>query len=136
MPSRSKQDLNVTLVTAFEQAVREYERLYPEAPQPFLTCTYRSDAEQEALFAKGRTEKGSKVTNARAGQSPHNFKPSFAFDIAFIGLNKKLDWSDKLFKTFADIIKRTSPSVEWGGDWSKFKDLPHYELKGWKNLAR
>lgn len=135
MPSRSKQDLNVTLVTAFEQAVKEYERLYPEAPQPFLTCTYRSDAEQEALYAKGRTEKGAKVTNARAGQSPHNYKPSFAFDIAFIGLNKKLDWSDHLFKTFADIIKRISPNIEWGGDW-KFKDAPHWELKGWKGLVR
>lgn len=135
MPSRNKADLNVILVTAFEQAVREYERLYPEASQPFLTCTYRSDAEQEALYAKGRTEKGSKVTNARAGQSPHNYKPSFAFDIAFIGLNKKLDWSDHLFKTFADIIKLIEPAVECGIDW-KFKDAPHFELRGWKGMIR
>ena len=135
MPSRSKQDLNVTLVTAFEQASKEYERLYPNEPQPFITCTYRSNEEQTQLYAKGRTEKGSKVTNAQAGQSPHNFKPSFAFDIAFIGVNKKLDWSDKLFKNFADIIKRIAPSVECGIDW-KFKDAPHYELKGWKGMVK
>jgi hypothetical protein len=50
-------------------------------------------------------------------------------------VNKKLDWSDKLFKNFADIIKRIAPSVECGIDW-KFKDAPHYELKGWKGMVK
>ena len=136
MPSRSKNDLHPTLVTAYELAEHKFRTLYPEASQVFITCTYRSDAEQEALYAKGRTEKGSKVTNARAGQSPHNYNPSFAFDIAFIGLNKKLDWNDDLFKKFADCIKQLAPNVECGIDWSKLPDAPHYQLKNWKTFVK
>jgi len=127
MASRSKADLNPVLVQAYDKAVEKYEQTYPNAPQPFLTCTYRSNEEQEILF-----KKRPKVTNARAGQSPHNYKPSYAFDIAFIGVDKKLDWSPKLFKNFANIIAENS-QVEWGGNW-KFKDAPHFELKGWRSM--
>lgn len=127
MASRSKADLNPVLVQAYDKALEKYEQTYPNAPQPFLTCTYRSNEEQEILF-----KKRPKVTNARAGQSPHNYKPSYAFDIAFIGVDKKLDWSPKLFKNFANIIAE-NPQVEWGGNW-KFKDAPHFELKGWRSM--
>lgn len=37
------------------------------------TFGYRSYGEQDALFAQGRSIKGKKVTNARGGQSAHNF---------------------------------------------------------------
>jgi peptidoglycan L-alanyl-D-glutamate endopeptidase CwlK len=129
MASRSKEDLNSILVSAYEKAAKEYASLYPNASQPFITCTYRSNEEQEELF-----KKRPKVTNARAGQSPHNYNPSYAFDIAFISLSKKLDWTAKLFKNFADIITRIEPKVDWGGGWKNFKDAPHYELKGWRDM--
>jgi peptidoglycan L-alanyl-D-glutamate endopeptidase CwlK len=129
MPSRSKSDLNSILSVAYDRAVDKYQKLYPSSPQPFITCTHRSDEEQEELF-----KKRPKVTNARAGQSPHNYKPSYAFDIAFISLSKKLDWSPALFSNFAEIIKKIDSRVEWGGDWSRFKDAPHFELRGWRML--
>lgn len=129
MPSRSKSDLMPLLAQAYDLAVAKYQQTYPNAPQPFITCTFRSDEEQEKLFRKRP-----KVTNARAGQSPHNYKPSYAFDIAFIGLNKQLDWSNKHFANFATIIKAIEPQVEWGGDWAKFKDAPHFQLKNWNKL--
>lgn len=130
MASRSKADLHPVLVAAYDKAADEYSKVYPKAPQPFLTCTYRSNEEQDELF-----KKRPKVTNARAGQSPHNYNPSFAFDIAFIGLDKKLDWSSNLFKNFANIITTIEPKVDWGGNWEKFKDAPHFQLKGWKGMA-
>jgi peptidoglycan L-alanyl-D-glutamate endopeptidase CwlK len=116
------------LVAAYDKAARYYADLNPTAPQPFITCTHRTNEEQEQLF-----KQRPKVTNARAGQSPHNYKPSYAFDIAFIGLNKKLDWSPELFKNFAEIITVIEPQVEWGGNW-KFKDSPHFEVKNWSKL--
>lgn len=128
MPSRSKQDLHPLLVAAYDKAARYYADLNPTAPQPFITCTHRTNEEQEQLF-----KQRPKVTNARAGQSPHNYKPSYAFDIAFIGLNKKLDWSSALFKNFAEIITAIEPNIEWGGNW-KFKDAPHFEVKNWNKL--
>lgn len=132
--SRSKEDLHAELVRAFDESCKKFVFYYPNLPVPFLTCTRRTNEEQEQLYALGRTIPGKKVTNARAGQSPHNYSPSFAFDIGFINIRKKLDWSPHLFKKFADIITADFPQVLWGGDFQSFKDMPHFELKAWKNL--
>jgi peptidoglycan L-alanyl-D-glutamate endopeptidase CwlK len=130
--SRDKSELHSELVTAYELACTEYKRLYPDSPQPFITCTHRTDDEQNKLYAIGRTEKGSIVTNAQAGQSPHNFMPSMAFDIAFITLDKKLSWDSKHFRNFAGCLK--NDTVDWGGSW-KFTDNPHFELKAWSKIV-
>ena len=137
MASRSKSDLNEILADAYDKACAEYLQLYPSLPQPFLTCTYRSNDEQEATYAQGRTTKGPIITKARASESPHNYNPAAAFDIAFISLNKKLDWSSIQFKNFAAIITRIQPLIEWGGSWSKgFVDMPHYQLKQWRKYVK
>lgn len=125
MASRDKKDLRIELVNAYNEASDLYKSLYPNMPQPFITCTYRSNEEQNMLY-----NKVPKVTNAKAGQSPHNYNPSFAFDIAFITVDNKISWSSKYFKMFADCIK--SDVVSWGGSWINFKDAPHFELKNWK----
>lgn len=129
MASRDKKDLRLELVQAYEKAVEKYSALYPNEPQPFITCTFRSFEEQNKLF-----NSKPKVTNAKGGQSPHNYNPSFAFDIAFIGVNKKVVWTAKYFKMFADCIK--SDVVSWGGSWVSFKDAPHFELKNWKTYIK
>ena len=123
--------MNVILVDAFDKAVPTFKTTYPTLPQPFLTCTNRTFNEQEELYTHGRTAPGIIVTNARGGQSPHNHLPSLAFDIAFIGLNKQLDWHEDLFKKFADIIIAIEPRIEWGGSW-KFKDSPHFQLRNYE----
>lgn len=128
MASRDKKDLRPELVQAYEKAFEVYSKLYPNEPQPFITCTYRSGDEQNKLYTQVP-----KVTNAKAGQSPHNYNPSFAFDIAFIGVNKKVVWTAKYFKMFADCVKSSSDVTVWGGDWLKFSDKPHFELKMWRS---
>lgn len=145
MASRRLEDLNEILVAAYQKAKTEYDKKFPTAPQPFITCTFRSNEEQTALFNQPRDgkdnngngiidDRSEKVTQAQAGQSPHNFNPSFAFDIAFINpLTQKLDWSGKNFENFAKVAKEISPLVVWGGDW-QFKDAPHFELKDWKKF--
>jgi len=131
MASRKIQDLHLILGIAFEKAVLKYEELYPNSPIPFLTCTYRSNLEQDQLFSQVP-----KVTNAKAGQSPHNYLPSLAFDIAFLKTDKSLDWSNINFKRFADILAQIDDRIEWGGAWVKFKDAPHYQLKNWKSYLK
>jgi peptidoglycan LD-endopeptidase CwlK len=134
--SRDKKELHNELVRAFESSCAKFTNYYPHLPVPFITCTRRTNEEQNQLYAIGRTLPGKIVTNARAGQSPHNYTISFAFDIAFLNTaNKKggLDWSPHLFKKFADIITSDFPTVEWGGNW-KFKDAPHFQLKAWETL--
>ena len=134
MASRDIKDLHHVCAEAHTLASALYKERFPNDPQPFLTCTHRDNEEQTELYAQGKTKPGKIVNQAKAGQSPHNYKPSFAWDIAFINpLTKKLDWSDKLFRNYADCVKKVSSVIECGIDW-KFKDAPHYELKGWKTF--
>lgn len=131
MASRKKEDLHLILGIAYEKAIAKYSELYPYGSKPFLTCTYRSGEEQEQLF-----KQVPKVTNARAGESPHNYLPSLAFDLAFLNSNGSLDWSIDNFKNFAYILTSIDTRIEWGGSWLKFKDNPHYQLKGWKSYIK
>lgn len=113
----------------WEIAWREWELQYPDRPKPFLTCTHRSNEEQARLYAQGRTAPGPEVTKAKPGQSKHNSLPSEAFDIAFKNSDGGLDWSEYLFKDFAEIVKPLG--VKWGGDfgWKPGEgwDKPHFE---------
>lgn len=97
---------------------------------PFLvTQGLRTWEEQDALYAKGRTKApiGKKyiVTNAKGGQSYHNF--GLAIDIVILDAIGKADWdtSHPGWRLAADVGK--SLGLEWGGDWTSFKDLPHFQ---------
>ena len=92
----------------------------------------RTFAEQDALYAQGRTKPGAKVTNAKGGQSIHNY--GLAVDIVLIIDGKITSWDTK--KDFdkdkqADWMEVVSEfkkaGWEWGGDWRTFKDMPHFE---------
>ncbi len=92
----------------------------------------RTFAQQDALFAKGRTKPGPKVTNARAGFSNHNF--GIAWDIGiFSASDAYLDESPNYKK--AGKIGRDS-GLEWGGDWSGIVDEPHFQCKSSKTIAQ
>lgn len=126
MPSRNIQDCDIRLQQAWKQSLALYVSRYPDLPVPFITCTYRSEEEQLELYAQGRTKSGKIVTYIASG-GKHNVLPAQAFDVAF-KKNGKLDWSSHLFKKFSDIVKEVSDEVEWGGDWKRFKDMPHFEV--------
>ena len=82
---------------------------------------HRSNEEQAALYAQGRTAPGPIVTNAKAGESKHNQFPSRAIDVE--SSNQKM---------VAQLAK--SVGLEWGGDWhiklkdgTVFTDPPHFQ---------
>lgn len=92
-----------------------------------ITSTYRDAEAQNALYAQGRTKKGSIVTNAKAGQSWHNYR--LAFDIVPLR-NGKPVWGTKgadgkLWKDIANIGKACG--LEWAGDWKTFIEFPHFQ---------
>ena len=93
----------------------------------------RTVAEQQALYAQGRTKPGAIVTNIDGvtKKSKHNYSPSLAIDIA----PWPIDWNDiGRFKELAVVVKKAADTVgvaiQWGGDWKTFKDWPHWEIKG------
>lgn len=125
MASRDIRDCTELLQLVWEQTSKVYAEKYAGEPQPFLTCTFRSNEEQHKLYAQGRTAPGKIVTQIREN-GKHNVYPSRAFDIAF-KKEGKLDWSPIHFKRFAGLVSDLFDGVKWGGDWVKFKDLPHFE---------
>lgn len=100
-----------------------------------ITSTYRDHESQNALYAQGRTKPGNKVTNARGGQSWHNWR--VAFDIVPMQHGKPV-WGTagtdlKLWQSVGAIGRACG--LEWGGDWKRFKDLPHFQFTGGLTLA-
>lgn len=88
----------------------------------------RTYEEQNGLYHHGRNgNKQPIVTNARGGQSNHNF--GIAWDIGVFDSNGNYVANDKPYKSFAAIVLPLMDSIEWGGNWISFKDYPHYQLK-------
>ncbi|TYV04853.1 M15 family metallopeptidase [Listeria monocytogenes] len=88
---------------------------------------YRSKAEQDALYEQGRSKPGPIVTNAKGGQSNHNF--GVAVDLClYTNDGKDVIWetNTKRWKRVVAVAK--SVGFKWGGDWTSFKDYPHFEL--------
>jgi hypothetical protein len=98
-------------------------------------CTLRTHDEQDALYAKGRTEPGDIVTNARGGQSAHNW--GLAFD-AVPRVDGKPAWkepvSGALWQSYGHCAKVAG--LEWGGDWQSFKDAPHCQMPNWRDYVK
>lgn len=102
-----------------------------------FTRTLSSYAEQDEIFAQGRTKPGKIVTKARGGQSYHNF--ALAADICLLldrdgdGKFNEASWDtdhdfdgdgEADWQEVVAIFKRYG--WEWGGDWH-FKDTPHFQ---------
>ena len=118
------------------------QQLFNEVIKEF-DCTviygYRTPEEQFELFKKGRekrdgwwTKIGPTVTDKDGfiKKSKHNYLPAKAVDVCPF----PIDWNDiESFKLLAEVVKRKAKElgieVQWGGDWTSFKDYPHWEIK-------
>ncbi len=91
----------------------------------FVTEGARTMARQKELFKAG----ASKTLNSRHIPGADGF--SKAVDLA-VRLNGELRWDwplyDKLSRTMKRVAKEQMVPLEWGGDWPKFRDGPHYQL--------
>jgi len=92
-----------------------------------ITSTYRDLESQDALYAQGRTTPGSIVTNAKGGQSFHNYR--CAIDIVPL-VNGKADWngSHPVWAEIGEIGKECG--LDWAGEWKSFKELAHFQYTG------
>lgn len=107
--------------------------------QLVIVQDYRTYVQQDALYAKGRTASGSVVTNARGGQSNHNF--ALAVDVFPLWEDGKLHMDVKSDQKNIKILKKIAPigkgiGLEWGGDWKSIIDNPHFQLKTGKTMAQ
>lgn len=95
-----------------------------------IYCGLRTFKEQNELYAQGRTEAGRIITNARGGQSFHNYGKA----IDYVPLkNGKADWDDERnYKKCQDIgLTYGLRAISW--------ETPHLEdgsVASWRDLAK
>jgi len=121
--SRKLEDLHPKVAKLCDQFIKKCKSQNIDI---LITSTYRDHASQNALYAQGRTAPGKKVTNAKAGQSFHNWK--CAFDFCPL-VNGKPNWNDTALYTKCGEIAE-SVGLEWAGRWKTFKELAHCQYAG------
>ena len=93
-----------------------------------LTCGGRTVEAQKQMVAKG----ASTTMRSRHIIAPNGW--AHAVDLAFI-IKGVVKWDWPLYSKLAAAMKLAAVAekvpVEWGGDWKKFKDGPHFQLS-WK----
>jgi len=95
-----------------------------------IYCGLRTFKEQDDLYAQGRTEAGRIITNARGGQSFHNYGKA----IDYVPLKHgKADWDDEKNYARAQAIgaKLGLRAISW--------ETPHLEdgsVASWRDLAK
>ncbi len=108
----------------------------------------RTFKEQNDLYAQGRTKPGRRVTNAKGGQSNHNY--GLALDFAILldkdnnGTFETLSWDadadldkDKVADWLEIARAFKAAGWAWGGDFKSIIDKPHVEKtfgRSWKDL--
>ena len=90
---------------------------------------FRSVSEQNALYAKGRTEPGNIVTNAKGTSYSSMHQWGVAFDVIRNDGKGAYNDNDGWFSKVGKIGKALG--LEWGGDWVSPVDKPHFQLPQW-----
>ena len=123
-----------------DKLLSEYLEINSQLPKGVrlrFTSVFRTIKEQNELYAQGRTKSEPIVTNAKGGESIHNY--GLAFDIVILldedknGTFEKAVWNGTHFNKVVKYF--VSKGYEWGGSW-KFKDAPHFQIRGqnWNKL--
>ena len=101
-----------------------------------ITSTYRDQDAQAALFAQGRTAPGKRVTNAKPGQSFHNWR--VAFDVVPLRAGKPVWGTTGPDGVLWERIGKIGESVglEWAGRWDTFREFAHFQYTGGLSLAQ
>jgi len=135
MASRDINDLHPELQPICQQFLKQ---CLQDGIDVLVTCTFRSYEEQDRLYAQGRSMPGAIVTNAKGGQSAHNYMLSDgtfaakAFDVVPLRQGKCI-WGTsghdgEIWQAIGKI------GMDLGLNWygtagSKFKEFPHFQMK-------
>jgi hypothetical protein len=108
-------------------------KVLPEEWQPYYGL--RSFNEQTALWNHGRSVPGKIVTNAKGGESPHNYGCASDWTLWLNSGPVWMDAKDPRWKVYVDAIKKVG--LRSGSTFSN-ADYPHNELSidcSWKHVA-
>lgn len=126
--SRKIEDLHPTVAVLCRKWLAECQA---QGIPVLITSTYRDAEYQNSLYAEGRARPGRIVTNARAGQSFHNYR--MAFD--FVPLVAQAPaWNDMALITRCGEIGE-KVGLQWAGRWKHMREYLHLQFTGGLTLA-
>ena len=128
-------------VTQLHPRLQEkFELLQKKCAQKGITIRatecLRTAKEQDALYAKGRTAPGPKVTNASGKDAKSMHQWGVAVDIVIDMDTDKdgdIDIRDLYNVKLLNVVGKIGESIglEWGGSWKSIVDKPHFQLPDW-----
>jgi len=96
-----------------------------------VVCGHRGREAQEEAFVKG-------LSKVHFPKSKHNTVPSMAVDLAPF-VDGEVSWDTDHYPALATAVKaaweaipaeeKEGYTLSWGGDWARFVDLPHWEIR-------
>lgn len=130
-----ERDINQLLPIVKQKLLEFQAKAKAQGIDFIVTSVYRSPLEQDMLYLRPFDgidndkdglidEANEKITNARGGQSYHNWR--CAFDIVPIVQGKAI-WTNQMLWTKLGAIGQ-SCGLEWGGSWTGFVDQPHFQF--------
>jgi peptidoglycan L-alanyl-D-glutamate endopeptidase CwlK len=122
-----------SLIGVHPNLVKVITVAYDSTPIPFqVICGLRTVEEQQALYAQGRTKPGKIVTYDDGVTKVSNHQKGIAVDLYPV-INGKLNLTDVLSlrviaTNIMTVAKKLNIKINWGGNFTKLKDYPHFEL--------
>lgn len=133
-----KDQHSISLIAQLHPKVRkDFQDFIEECESVFnvtirVVSAIRTMEEQEKIYAQGRIAPGPIVTKAPPGSSYHNW--GLAVDIAPLLPSGEVDYKYDQGR-WVNIASQFN--ITWGGSWTGFKDLDHWENKlghNWRDL--
>lgn len=115
------------------EVIEIYDKILERNVNIRFTDTLRTFTEQNDLYAQGRTKDGKIVTHAKGGESYHNYGLALDFCLLLqkgkeVSWNRNLDLDADNQKDWDEVVAVFKHyGWEWGGDWTNFKDYPHFQ---------
>lgn len=124
----ASRDLNDLLPGTKKKVQAWLDACVTEIPEPvFVTCTFRDQAEQSGLWAKGRTEPGRKVTWARHSKHTERRAVDFALRLPD-PWDMKVDTDHDEIPDFLEVGRLAETfGLTWGGRFKSNADYPHVQ---------
>lgn len=118
--------------------IEAIEAMLPVTAKIRIVQGLRTIAEQDAIYAQGRTKPGPIVTNAKGGSSYHNYGLAFDFAVMYdkdgndsyevLSWDINYDFDKDGAKDWQEVVVAfKAKGWKWGGDWTHKKDNPHLE---------
>ena len=128
MASRSLSDL---APLAREKCLRWIDGCKEIGIDVLVYCTYRDATEQDELYKQGRETPGRKVTNAKGGDSLHQYR--CAWDAVPLKLGKP-QWGDsEAYLKMGQVAEKLG--IDWAGRWKSFRETAHFQFTNGLTLA-